>query len=825
MGRDKESALVIDTREREAAREQLAGFRRQTRAADAAGMGADQRALSAAIEQGQAKVTAQTSLSMREVARRQEESHDWLCCVSDNALTAMCAEAAMEVLQGDLRSERARALDSLHSAVAAYTSQHNAILAAITTFSGKVHQHANDYMKREQLVARAFLQYLTGLVESAAQPHTSEQKKKSIAWEAKLVVDRARGRANEISGRFVESLAPYDKKVTELKERLLLTLEHVTMRMQSLLNGRDKDIAKRKGDTHKRLTRHVKRACTARRQQVKGNSIARRDDLKLEEKCIQSVSALQVQMREAMDQLWIKEHIKERRMYEASSGRTARLEASAIVLWKKHSHLAISQSEDYEIWLSTYRRNRDAFLEHRKVQFVQSVKNWRAGWGAEFRSYIYERKFSNAVGRFINSFREYSVSDTAQEVSRKCLDYGAWLSSVAQNLLGHLGNQLAEAEEAIGNTKREVWDGQMKLLMDDWVGNLDRLNKGVSRRIDTLKGMEHELEETLRMAFAQHEVEATVFEQGSCSKMERFWTSWGERMQQLATELREQQEDFHIMRRRQRERVGTKELALDLLASPSNNLPDGDRRSRSALGVAVNSPDKPLKTQNQSALHGGVVGGEVRQEDHIPGGLGGQCLRLKMLLDEIRAETYVDFRRRCNKGIEVLRKQQGDGRKRAVPGFLLLRVVIAACDLFWDQAQMNDRCVGRSVPRNSPPLPLSFFLFLFFSFPFPSFLPSFLPSLLACLLACLLPSFLACFHCSLLGSVLACPHEARSTCLSHKWLFQKVIGASQRLTQFVLKLPTYIGVWLVGGSFCSFPEAGRLDSEPHLDRASCCHCG
>ena len=220
MGRDKESALVIDTREREAAREQLAGFRRQTRAADAAGMGADQRALSAAIEQGQAKVTAQTSLSMREVARRQEESHDWLCCVSDNALTAMCAEAAMEVLQGDLRSERARALDSLHSAVAAYTSQHNAILAAITTFSGKVHQHANDYMKREQLVARAFLQYLTGLVESAAQPHTSEQKKKSIAWEAKLVVDRARGRANEISGRFVESLAPYDKKVTELKERV-----------------------------------------------------------------------------------------------------------------------------------------------------------------------------------------------------------------------------------------------------------------------------------------------------------------------------------------------------------------------------------------------------------------------------------------------------------------------------------------------------------------------------------------------------------------------------------------------------------------------------
>ena len=44
-----------------------------------------------------------------------------------------------------------------------------------------------------------------------------------------------------------------------------------------------------------------------------------------------------------MDQLWVKEHLRERRMYDAAAGRTARLEASAVLLWKKHSHLAIRE--------------------------------------------------------------------------------------------------------------------------------------------------------------------------------------------------------------------------------------------------------------------------------------------------------------------------------------------------------------------------------------------------------------------------------------------------------------------------------------------------
>ena len=65
----------------------------------------------------QARTTAQQSISIREVNRRREEAYDWLCCVGDNALTAMCAEAAMDTLQESLNQERSRALESLHNAI------------------------------------------------------------------------------------------------------------------------------------------------------------------------------------------------------------------------------------------------------------------------------------------------------------------------------------------------------------------------------------------------------------------------------------------------------------------------------------------------------------------------------------------------------------------------------------------------------------------------------------------------------------------------------------------------------------------------------------
>lgn len=96
--------------------------------------------------------------------RRMEESHDWLCSLADNAITASESEGFLKKLYTGLDNEKQRGVDSLHAALATYKEQHSAILDAIVVFTGRIHQHASDYLQREQLVSRAFLQYLVNIV-------------------------------------------------------------------------------------------------------------------------------------------------------------------------------------------------------------------------------------------------------------------------------------------------------------------------------------------------------------------------------------------------------------------------------------------------------------------------------------------------------------------------------------------------------------------------------------------------------------------------------------------------------------------------------------
>jgi len=56
----------------------------------------------------------------------------------------------------------------------------------------------------------------------------------------------------------------------------------------------------------------------------------RRDEFQLENKCATAVDTLSSNLRTAIDQLWVKEHLKERRIYEAASGRMERLEKSGM---------------------------------------------------------------------------------------------------------------------------------------------------------------------------------------------------------------------------------------------------------------------------------------------------------------------------------------------------------------------------------------------------------------------------------------------------------------------------------------------------------------
>ena len=42
---------------------------------------------------------------------------------------------------------------------------------AIVVFAGRIHQHASDYLQREQLMAKAFAQYLSNIVNGRHRTH------------------------------------------------------------------------------------------------------------------------------------------------------------------------------------------------------------------------------------------------------------------------------------------------------------------------------------------------------------------------------------------------------------------------------------------------------------------------------------------------------------------------------------------------------------------------------------------------------------------------------------------------------------------------------
>jgi len=67
-------------------------------------------------------------------------------------------------LYAGLDGEKQRGMSSLLTALTTYKEQHSAILEAIVVFAGRIHQHASDYLQREQLVSRAFQQYLLSIV-------------------------------------------------------------------------------------------------------------------------------------------------------------------------------------------------------------------------------------------------------------------------------------------------------------------------------------------------------------------------------------------------------------------------------------------------------------------------------------------------------------------------------------------------------------------------------------------------------------------------------------------------------------------------------------
>lgn len=52
--------------------------------------------------------------------------------------------------------------------------------------------------------------------------------------------------------------------VNEFKQKLNIQMDHVTMKLQSIVNGKENDVNARKSVIHKKLAKHVNKACNGR---------------------------------------------------------------------------------------------------------------------------------------------------------------------------------------------------------------------------------------------------------------------------------------------------------------------------------------------------------------------------------------------------------------------------------------------------------------------------------------------------------------------------------------------------------------------------------
>lgn len=63
---------------------------------------------------------------------------------------------------------------------------------------------------------------------------------------------------------FKENITPLNQLSNELKSKLKIQMSQVTMKLQSLINGKEEDTKEKKIELHKTLAKHVTKACNAR---------------------------------------------------------------------------------------------------------------------------------------------------------------------------------------------------------------------------------------------------------------------------------------------------------------------------------------------------------------------------------------------------------------------------------------------------------------------------------------------------------------------------------------------------------------------------------
>ena len=226
-------------------------------------------------------------------------------------------------------------------------------------------------------------------VHSEQKPHSSEHRRSAVSWEGKFIADRSHRKDLLFQKSYAASLEPFDKTVGELKERMHVQFEMFKTKMQSTLNGRDNDINRRKAVIQKRFSTHVNKSCNNRRSRMKSAALVRKEKNDMECKGITSLSDLSADLRVEIDKLWLRQHMRERRMMESAINRLRRLENSALIIWNKHSHLAITvQREQYEDWILMYRKDRDLVVIERIEEIFGRFAHWRQTFSPEVRKFV-----------------------------------------------------------------------------------------------------------------------------------------------------------------------------------------------------------------------------------------------------------------------------------------------------------------------------------------------------------------------------------------------------------------------------------------------------
>jgi len=651
--REREFASFIDDKERDSVRDQVVSFRKLLRSGI---IRKDSRQLNASMSSAHCKAAAQASVSKRDLFFRNECAHDWLCCLADNAITASESEDTVRQLYNVLEMERRRGLESLQSALTKYTEQHNAILDAITIFAEKIQQHALDYLRREQLISRAFLEYLLAMASGEIRPHTTDQKRSLVAWEGRFMSDRALKREQNTQHEFNASLQPFDQSVKMLKERMHEQLERITVKLQSVLNGRDLEMNKRKTKINNRFAQHVQKSCSNRRQLSKKFSKSKKEEYKMEEDSIVSFGEFASNLRIVTDDVWMKQQKFEQKIIQSSLNRTSALEKMALLIWNKNMHLAGQQKELYDDWLKRYRMDRNILTKERMIFLYKEWNKWRETLSSK-ETLPKLAKFIKTLGR--SFFRKECTFDTNVSIDQNIIDLkknGEKTLELVFYGVKQLTGKLTYFESEYLNESKKSIESRQHQMLTEWQSNLLLFNDNINRRIGSLKLMEADLEETIRLALVQDEAESSIFEQNSCSVLEEFWLQEKIKLNRLGQDMKESLHDYVLT---QQTKGNNGPITSDL---PKKL--DEDKEE-----------DTQSKTVNDIS-------------DNI---------RIREMIDEVKLSFFNDFQMKIFRGLEMIVREQAD--KKTVPCYVLTRLLFAACDWFWDVAKLTERCVGRIASR------------------------------------------------------------------------------------------------------------------------------